>query len=94
MDQKKEIVIKILERLQWYRDMAADLLVIVESSYCTDETLDSLINIMDKSMKTVKKWNEKKIMEKSLLKIQHIRQMEKNEKMSDEDLDALLADIN
>jgi len=56
MDQKKEIVIKILERLQWYRDMAADLLVIVESSYCTDEILDSLINIMDKSMKTVKKW--------------------------------------
>jgi len=94
MDQKKEIVIKILERLQWYRDMAADLLVIVESSYCTDEILDSLINIMDKSMKTVKKWNEKKIMEKSLLKIQHIRQMEKNERMSDEDLDALLADIN
>lgn len=94
MDQKKELVIRVLEKLQWHREMAPDLLVIVKSSYCTDEILDSLINMMNRAIKTVKKINEKAILEKSLSKIQYIRHMEEIEKMCDEDLDALLADID
>lgn len=94
MDQKKELVIRVLEKLEWYREMAPDLLVIVKSSYCTDEIVNSLINMLNKAIKTVKKDSEKKILEKSLQQIQKIRQMEKNEKISDEDLDALLDDID
>lgn len=94
MDQKKELVIKVLEKLEWYREMAPDLLVIVKSSYCTDEILNSLINMLNKAIKTIKKDDDKKILEKSLQQIQKIRHMEENEKMSDEDLDALLHDIN
>lgn len=94
MDQKKELVIRVLEKLEWYREIAPDLLVIVKSSYCTDEILNSLINMLNKAIKTIKKDDDKKILEKSLQQIQKIRHMEENEKMSDEDLDALLHDIN
>ena len=94
MNQKKELVTKVLEKLEWYREMAPDLLVIVKSSYCTDELLNSLINMLNKSIKTVKKTDEKKILEKSLQQIQKIKQMEENEKISDEDLDALLDDVD
>lgn len=94
MDQKKELVIKVLEKIEWYREIAPDLLVIVKSSYCTDEILNSLINMLNKSIKTVKKDDEKRILEKSLQQIQKIKQMEENDKMSDEDLDALLDDID
>lgn len=94
MDQKKELVIRVLEKLEWYREMAPDLLVIVKSSYCTDEILNSLINMLNKAIQTIKKDDDKKILEKSLQQIQKIRHMEENEKMSDEDLDALLHDIN
>jgi len=94
MDYKKELVIKVLEKLQWYWDLAEDLLVIVKSSYCTDDLLDSLIRLISKSIKTVKKWNERKLMEKSLIQIQKIKEMEEKSKMSEEDLDKLLEGID
>ena len=93
MNQKKELVIRVLEKLEWYREMAPDLLAIVKSSYCTDEILNSLINMLKKAIKTIKKDDDKKILEKSLQQIQKIKQMEENEKMSDEDLDAILDSI-
>lgn len=94
MDKKKELIIKILEKLQWHRDMSQDLLVIVKSSYCTDEILDSLINLISKSIKFIKEDNEKQLLEKSLQQIRKIQQMEENGKISDEDLDTLLDSID
>lgn len=94
MDQKKQLVIKVLEKLEWHWDMASDLLVIVKSSYCTDELLNSLISLVNKAIKTAKKDEEKSVLERSLQQIQKIKQMEENTKMSDEDLDALLASID
>ena len=94
MDQKKQLVIKVLEKLEWYWDIASDLLVIVKSSYCTDELLNSLINLVNKAIKTTKKSDEKMILERSLQQIQKIKQIEENTKMSDEDLDVLLDSID
>lgn len=90
MEQKKELVIRVLEKLQWHRDMSQDLLVIVKSSYCSDEILDSLMNIVNKAINTVKESDNKLLLEKSLKQIKKIQQMEENEKISDEDLDTLL----
>ena len=94
MDQRKDLIIKVLEKLQWHRDMAQDLLIIVKSSYCTDKLLDSLINLISKSIKYIKGDNEKQLLEKSLQQIRKIQQMEENEKISDEDLDNLLDSID
>ena len=74
--------------------MAQDLLIIVKSSYCTDKLLDSLINLISKSIKYIKGDNEKQLLEKSLQQIRKIQQMEENEKISDEDLDNLLDSID
>jgi mevalonate kinase len=70
--------------------MSQDLLVIVKSSYCSDEILDSLMNIVNKAINTVKESDNKLLLEKSLKQIKKIQQMEENEKISDEDLDTLL----
>lgn len=90
MEQKKKLVIKVLERLLWHRDIAQDLLVIIKSSYCTEEILDSLINLVSKAVKTVKWDEDKKLLEKSIQQIKKIQQMKENEKMLDEDLDKSL----
>lgn len=93
MNQKKELIIKVLERLQWHRDMSQDLLVIVKSSYCSDEILDSLMNLVNKTIKTVKGNDDKVLLEQSLKQLRKIKSMEENEKISDEDLDTLLESI-
>ena len=94
MNQRKELIIKVLEKMQWHRDIAQDLLVIVKSSYCTDEILDSLINLISKSIKSTKADSEKILLEKSLQQIKRIQKMEENTKISDKDMDALLDDID
>ncbi len=93
MEQKKLLILKVLEKLRWHRDLAEDLIILVESSYCTDSVLDSLINLIYKSMKTIQKGNEKEFVQRSLEKIQKIRQIEKETEMSDEELDVLLDNI-
>ena len=93
MNQKKELVIKVLERLQWHRDMARDLLVIVKSSYCSDEILNSIIIEVNKAIKTVKENDDKLLLEKSLQLLKKIQILEKNIKISGEDLDKFLDDI-
>ncbi len=93
MNQKKELVIKVLERLQWHRDMARDLLVIVKSSYCSDEILNSITIEVNKAIKTVKENDDKLLLEKSLQLLKKIQILEKNIKISGEDLDKILDDI-
>ena len=93
MNQKKELVIKVLEKLQWHRDMAQDLLVIVKSSYCSDEILNSIIIEVNKAIKTVKENDDKLLLEKSLQLLKKIQILEKNIKISGEDLDKILDDI-
>ena len=93
MNQKKELVIKVLEKLQWHRDMAQDLLVIVKSSYCSDEILNSIIIEVNKAIKTVKENDDKLLLEKSLQLLKKIQILEKNIKISGEDLDKFLDDI-
>ena len=76
MNQKKELVIKVLENLQWHRDMTQDLLVIVNSSYCSDEILNSIIKLVNKAIKSVKENDDKLLLEKSLQQLKKIQILE------------------
>ncbi len=73
--------------------MARDLLVIVKSSYCSDEILNSITIEVNKAIKTVKENDDKLLLEKSLQLLKKIQILEKNIKISGEDLDKILDDI-
>lgn len=88
MEQKKELLIKVLEKLKWYRKMSENLLFLINSSYCTEELIDSIINKINLAIKSAKKNIDKNVLKKWLTAIQQIRQREDEEKMRDGELDA------
>lgn len=90
---KQELLIQTLEKLVPYRELADGILALVQSEYADDETIDAVIHLISQSIRTTKKEQEKIILQKWLEKIQTIKHMEDDEKMSEGDLDKLLADI-
>jgi len=93
MNQKKELLIQILNKLKPHRDLADGILALVESGYADEKSIDGVIHVIANSIKTLKNDEQKTILQKGLEKIQQIRSMEEDGKMSEEELDALLADI-
>ncbi len=94
MEQKKNLIMEVLRRLQPYREMASDLFVIVKSSYCNEELLNAIINLLNKSIKNVVRENQKEAIEKSIAQIKKIRDIEEKEKLDDIELDGILSDID
>ena len=91
MEQKKQLLIKVLTKLKPHWNLADGFLALLESEYCTDKTLDGLIVLLQDSIKIVKKEKEREKLEKGLALIQKIRhQEEEHDQMTDEDLEKLL----
>jgi len=95
MEAKKQLIIKVLTKLKPYRNLAEGILALIESSYCTNQTLDGLISLLQDSIKMVKDDKERTKFTKSLDMIKKIRSKEEKEtaKMTDEDLESFLKDI-
>jgi len=87
MNEKKELVKKVLEKLKWHRDMAGNLILLLDSTYCNEGIVDSIIAKINSAIKTVQDENNRNMLKKWLALIQKIRQKEEAEKMSDEELD-------
>jgi hypothetical protein len=64
MEQKKQLLIKVLTKLQPYWNLAEGILALIESKYCTDKTIDGLITLLQDSIKMVKKDQEREKLEK------------------------------
>jgi hypothetical protein len=54
MEQKKQLLIKVLTKLQTYRNLAEEILAFVESSYIDEKIIDVVIHLISQSIKTVK----------------------------------------
>lgn len=94
MEQKKELLIKVLKKLQPQRDMAEGFLALIESKYVTDEIMDKLISALQEAIEVVTTDMEKEKFKKGLNIIKKLKdQEEQEEKMTDEDLDKLLETI-
>ena len=87
MEKKKQLILIVLERLKWYRNIAEDLIILLESSYCTEELIDSIINRINVAIKIVKKESDKNALRKWIEAIQKIRQREKTEEMTEEEIE-------
>jgi uncharacterized protein involved in tolerance to divalent cations len=93
MQQKKELLINVITKLKWHWDLAEWILALLESSYIDDKAIDWLIDLVSKSIKACKNNVDTNKMKKWLEKIQEIKELENAEKLSEEDLDALLESI-
>jgi uncharacterized protein Yka (UPF0111/DUF47 family) len=94
MEQKKKLLIKVLKKLKPHWHMAEGFLALVESSYITDNIIDKLIGALQESIQTVTKETEKDRFKKGLDLVQKIKiQEEKEDKITDKDLDKLLENM-
>lgn len=93
MDQKKKLLIQILNKLKPHRELSEGILALIESWYADEKTIDGVIHVIANSIRTLKDDEQKTILQKWLEMVQKIKDMEENEKMSEEELDNLLADI-
>jgi hypothetical protein len=64
MEKKKKLIIKVLTKMKPYRNLAEGILALVESSYADEKTIDGILHIMNQSIKSIKKENEKELMQK------------------------------
>ena len=93
MEIKKKLLINVLTQLKPYRNLAEGILALIESSYVDDQAINGIIYLINQSITTVKKENEKTMLKKGLEKIQEIKRMEEANKMPESELDNILADI-
>lgn len=53
MGQKKELILRVLEKLEWYWDMAPWFLVIVEKTW-DEKIIDELLKLIQIGIKSIK----------------------------------------
>jgi len=79
MENKKEIIIKVLTKLKPYRNLAEEILALVESNYVDEKMIEWLLKIIDTALKKTNKDNERKKLIQAQAIIQKIKMKEKNE---------------
>ena len=92
MQQKKELLIKVITKLKWHWDLAEGFLALIKSDYMNNEIMDTLISALQESIGEVNTNNKKEKITKWLRLIYKIRNQEDQEdnRMTDEDLDKIL----
>ncbi len=92
---EKDIIIQILKKLQWHRDLADGLLALVESVSMKQEVYDALLHILHHAYKTAQHADQKAQLQKSVALMQRIHAHEHDEQGIDNaDVARLLDEIN
>lgn len=81
MDRKKELIIKVLEKLLPYRDLAEVFLQFFKSEYCTNQIVNFLAKVIYDSATEIDNLNEKESLKKW---IDLIKQIHKSENIEQE----------
>ena len=92
MEKKKQLLLKVLTKLQPYRNLAEGLIALVDSKYIDEKTIDGLLVIINQSIKNVKESKNKEKMVKAVEIVEKIKQQEMQDTES-EDVEKLLEGI-
>ena len=92
MEKKKQLLLKVLAKLQPYRNLAEGLIALVDSQYIDEKTIDGLLVIINQSIKNVKQSKNKEKMIKAVEIVEKIKQQEMKDTES-EDVEKLLEGI-
>ena len=94
MDKKKELLLKVLNKLLPYRNLAEGLVALVDSKYIDEKTIDGLLLIINQSIKNVKEGKEKTKLMKAVEVVQKIKHSEKIEREDEaEEVERLLENM-
>ncbi|MBU0627447.1 hypothetical protein KKG31_00655 [Patescibacteria group bacterium] len=94
MDKKKQLLLKVLKKLQPYRNLAEGLIALVDSKYIDEKTIDGLLLIINQSIKNVKEGKEKTKLQKAVEVVQKIKHSEKIEREDEAlEVERLLEDM-
>lgn len=64
MEQKKQLLIKVLTKLQPYWNLAEGILALLKSEYIDEKTIESIIHMINQTIKITKKTQNKSMLEK------------------------------
>jgi hypothetical protein len=92
MEKKKQLLLKVLKKLQPYRNLAEGLIALVDSKYIDEKTIDGLLVIINQSIKNVKQSKNKEKMVKAVEIVEKIKQQEMKDTET-EDVEKLLEGI-
>lgn len=92
MDNKKQLLLRVLKKLQPYRNLAEGLIALVDSKYIDEKTIDGLLTIINHSIKNVKDSKNKEKMVKAVAIVEKIKQKEMKDTET-EDVEKLLEGI-
>ena len=90
MEQKKELILRVLEKLEWYWDMAPWFLAIVERT-SDEKIVEDLLKLIRTGIKTIK---NKRIKEKLVSRVKELqRKWDLEQEQNWEEADNLLEDF-
>lgn len=92
---KKIIIQQLLEKLIPHRDLAAGLLLIVQSQEITDEIVDGLIAIFTESIETINDTQIQKHLIQTQQKLKDMKLLEQQQRRNEQwDAELMLLDID
>lgn len=83
-----------LEKLSKNRDMADDIMSLLNSEDIDENTIDTLINIISNAIKASKSQEEKTSLNKSIAVLQKLQKIQESEKVWEAELQAILDKID
>lgn len=93
-ENKRQKVIEILQLLTWIWPSAAWYLLIVQSSYVSNEILDILISSLQEAITSVQDKAKKEVFQQALSSLQTLKEKEALSRQQDEfDIDLLMKEL-
>ena len=90
MEQKKQLLIEILKKLEWHRELATWFLIIVEKTW-NEKIINQLLKLIQKWIKSIK---EKNIRTKLINRIKELqKKWDKEQEESNNETENLLEDF-
>lgn len=91
---KKQLIMQALEKLSKNRDMADDIMSLINSEDIDENTINHLINIISNAIKASKSQEEKTSLNKSIEVLQKLQKIQESEKVWEAELQAILDKID
>ncbi|HNG97193.1 MAG TPA: hypothetical protein PLW93_02870 [Candidatus Absconditabacterales bacterium] len=92
MSSKQQVLIKLLKKLEKYRNLAEGIGVLLQAIPVDDKILDGIVTIIADAVKKTENQTHKQKLQDAISLIQKIRQDEENEKEST-NIEALLENL-
>lgn len=91
---KKAYVLELLKKLEPYRDVVTGIIAMIEIWTCTDEDIDSIINLIEDHTKEVKDQDLKDKLTRAQGLLAMIKKQEETKKINEEkEIEELLEQI-